>query len=300
MHIPVLLHEVIDGLELIPGATVVDATVGGGGYSKAFCDIVGKTGRVIGFDEDQAALERGVATCASGMCTFTPVHSNFRHMKDRVYELGVEHVDGIAFDLGFSSFQIEGSGRGFSFLRDEPLVMTFAEDGSRRPFTAHDIVNSWEEEVIANVLFGYGEERFSRRIAKAIVEARVKTPIETTTALVDIIKSSVPGGYRNGPLHPATRSFQALRIAVNDELGALTDGLVGAYELIRPGGRIAVVSFHSIEDRIVKNFFRDRAHEGTATLITKKPIDPSDDEVRMNPRARSAKLRVIQKLEAKN
>lgn len=300
MHIPVLLHEVIDGLELTAGSIAVDATVGGGGYSKAMCDIVGKTGRVIGFDEDAAALERGVTACASCMCVFTPVHSNFRYMKDRVRELGIEHVDGIAFDLGFSSFQIEGSGRGFSFLRDEPLVMTFAEDGARRPFTAHDIVNSWDEEVIANILFGYGEERFSRRIAKAIVEARTKGAIDTTMQLVDTIKAAVPGVYRNGPLHPATRSFQALRIAVNDELGALTDGLVGAYELVRPGGRIAVVSFHSIEDRIVKNFFRDKAHEGIATLITKKPIDPSDDEVRMNPRARSAKLRIIQKLEARS
>lgn len=295
MHISVLLHEVIDGLNLSAGAVAIDATVGGGGYTRALCDAVGKTGRVIGFDEDAAALERGVDACTASMCLFTPIHSNFRHMSDRVRELGVKHVDGVAFDLGLSSFQLDAGGRGFSFMREEPLEMTFAEDASKRPFTARDIVNEWEEETIANILFGYGEERLSRRIARAIVEARVRGPIETTTALVDIIKEAVPGGYRNGPIHPATRSFQALRIAVNDELGALTDGLAGAYELLKPGGRIAVVSFHSLEDRIAKYFFREQADAG-ATIITKKPIVPSDDEIRANPRSRSAKLRIIEKV----
>jgi len=293
-HIPVLLHEVIRGLDLAAGATAVDATVGGGGYTSAMCDVVGPTGHIIGFDEDEAALERGVKACGGSSCSFVPVLSNFRHMREKLTEIGIESIDGVAFDLGFSTFQLETAGRGFSFLRDEPLVMTFSSVEGGRPFTAEDIVNGWSEETLSNILFGYGEERFSRQIAKAIVEARRKTRITTTNALVDVVKAAVPGGYRNGPLHPATRTFQALRIAVNDELMALSEGLAGAFESLKPGGKMAVVSFHSIEDRIVKNFFKEKVAEG-AVLLAKKPIAPTFQETRMNPRARSAKLRLIQK-----
>lgn len=294
MHVPVLLHEVIRGLDLAVGATAVDATVGGGGYTKAMCDAVGPKGRVIGFDEDETALERGVEACGGSRCSFVPVLSNFRHMREKLTELGVEAIDGVAFDLGFSTFQLETAGRGFSFLRDEPLVMTFSSREGGRPFTAEAIVNGWSEETLSNILFGYGEERYSRQIAKAIVEARRKAPIATTAALADVVKSAVPARYRNGPLHPATKTFQALRIAVNDELAALSEGLAGAFESLRPGGKMAVVSFHSIEDRIVKNFFKDRVAEG-ATLLAKKPIAPTLQEMRTNPRSRSAKLRLIQR-----
>ncbi|MEK7579545.1 MAG: 16S rRNA (cytosine(1402)-N(4))-methyltransferase RsmH [Patescibacteria group bacterium] len=293
-HVPVLLHEVIDGLGITDGDTVVDATVGGGGYMKAFCEKVGATGHVIGFDEDEAALLRAKEVCAHVSCKTTFVHENFRNMKDALANLGITTVNGIAFDLGVSSFQIEISGRGFSFLRDEPLAMTLAEDPTKRPFTAEDIVNTWEEHVIADVIFGYGEERYARRIAKAIVEIRIKNPIKTTGQLVEIVKNAVPARYTHGPIHPATRTFQALRIAVNDELGALSEGLLGAYEVLAPGKRMVVVAFHSLEDRIVKNFFRERAGEG-GVLITKKPMTPTFEEQRNNPRSRSAKLRILQK-----
>ncbi len=294
LHVPVLLQTVIDGLSIEDGNIIVDATVGGGGYMKAFCERVGKSGHVIGFDEDDAALTRAKEACAHALCTTTFVHKNFRNMKEALMDLGITSVDGIAFDLGVSSFQIEDSGRGFSFLRDEPLAMTLSENPATRPFTAEDIVNRWEEEVIANVIFGYGEERYARRIAKAIVEVRKKSPITTTGQLVEIIKNATPARYAHGPIHPATRTFQALRIAVNDELGALTEGLAAAYEMVKPGGRIVAVSFHSLEDRIVKNFFRERALEG-ATVITKKPLTPTFEEQRQNPRSRSAKLRILQK-----
>lgn len=215
-------------------------------------------------------------------------------MREKLTEIGIESIDGVAFDLGFSTFQLETAGRGFSFLRDEPLIMTFSSVEGGRPFTAEDIVNGWSEETLSNILFGYGEERFSRQIAKAIVEARRKERITTTNALVEIVKAAVLGGYRNGPLHPATRTFQALRIAVNDELMALSEGLTGAFESLKPGGKMAVVSFHSIEDRIVKNFFKEKVAEG-AVLLAKKPIAPTFQETRMNPRSRSAKLRLIKK-----
>ncbi len=292
MHISVLLHEVLEGLSIREGDIIVDATVGGAGYTKAFCERVGASGKVYGFDEDRAALERANKICFGYQ--FVPCEGNFRAMKEVLATKGVTSIDGCAFDLGLSSFQLEESGRGFSFLRDEPLSMTFREGRDESRLTAEDIVNRFAEEDLANVIFGYGEERYARRIAQAIVDARSKEPLTTTAQLVLAIKAGTPTGYHHGPIHPATRTFQAIRIAVNDELGALREGLVAAYDLTASGRRIAVVSFHSLEDRIVKNFFREKAAEG-ATLITKKPIIPGESEMRANPRSRSAKLRILQK-----
>ncbi len=295
MHIPVLLHEVIEGLVLKPGATVVDMTLGGGGYAQRMCEAVGPSGTVIGLDEDGAALERAHDACSASHCTKIFVQDNFRNLTKVLAAQNIASVDAVAFDLGLSSFQIEHSGRGFSFLREEPLSMMFSDKKNGRPFSAEDIVNSWEEEVLANIIFGYGEERFSRRIAEAIVAARAKAPIRTTSDLVAVIKAAVPARYAHGPIHPATRTFQALRIAVNDAHGAREEGRQAAYNALSKDGRIVAVSFHSLEDRIVKQFFRAKATEDGAILVTKKPILPGDPEVRSNPRSRSAKLRILQK-----
>lgn len=294
MHIPVLLQEVIDGLLVAPGDTVVDATVGGGGYTRALCERVGTHGTVIGFDQDGDAIEQAKKELSDVPCTLHLIHANFRNIDTELARVGITQIDGAAFDLGFSSLQLEGSGRGFSFLRDEPLSMTLQTDPEHIAFTARDIINEWTEEDIANVIFGYGEERYARRIAKAVVEIRQTHPIETTGRLVEVIKSAVPGRYRTGAIHPATRTFQALRIAVNDELGALKEGLEKTFLVLKSGKRIAVVSFHSLEDRIVKEFSKQKEVSG-ALRITKKPIVPQDEEVRNNPRSRSAKLRILQK-----
>jgi 16S rRNA (cytosine1402-N4)-methyltransferase len=206
-------------------------------------------------------------------------------------------------DLGLSSDQFETSGRGFSFQKNEPLLMTFKENLGPEDLTAKQIVNTWDEENIADIIYGYGEERYSRKIAKGIVGARAVKPIETTFDLVEIIKNSTPSRYAHGKIHPATRTFQALRITVNDEINALKEGLEKGWERLAPGGRMAVISFHSIEDRIVKHFYKskewmekaDGTSERTANIITKKPITASHQEISENPRSRSAKLRIIEK-----
>lgn len=293
-HIPVLLQEVIEGLSIHAGDTVVDATVGGGGYTKALCDVVGSKGKVIGFDVEQQALDRAKIHVSACPCEHTFVQTNFRDVDTTLENLGITEIDAIVFDLGISSFHLESSGRGFTFLSDEPLSMTLTDTVSDDQTTAQDVVNGWAEESIADVLYGYGEERYARRIAKAIVEVRQQKPIETTQQLVQVIESAVPASYRRGKIHPATRTFQALRIAVNDELGSLTEALPKAYSLLRKGGRMAVVSFHSLEDRLVKQFFKHCSAVG-ATAITKKPIIPTETEKKHNPRSRSAKLRILQK-----
>ncbi len=292
MHVPVLLQHVIEGLALSKGSTVVDATVGGAGYTNALCDAVGPEGVVIGLDQDEGALASAKEKLADAKCVLHLVHANFRDVDEVLTKLGIAAIDGIAFDIGLSSMQLEESGRGFSFMREEPLLMTFREKQDASHFTARDIVNSWKEDEIVNVLIGYAEERNAKKIAKAIVDARRKNLIETTTQLVDVITKAL--GYTGGPIHPATKTFQALRIAVNDELGALDEGLSKGYAVLKKGGRMAVVSFHSLEDRKVKEFFKEKAQEGS-TRITKKPITPDFDEVRRNPRSRSAKLRILQK-----
>jgi len=282
-HIPVLLHESIEALDLGPDKVFLDGTYGAGGHSREVLRRfhsttlgASPTVRIIAIDQDPA-----VAKAMAGKPNAGVITSNFRDL-DQVI---TEKVDAILFDLGFSSDQLEGDVPGLSFLRDEPLDMRLSRKGP----TAAEILNSWDEHAIELILRGFGEEKYSRKIAREIVERRKIKPFATTFDLVEIV------GERRGKIHPATKTFQALRIATNEELTNLEIGLEKGFEALKPGGRFAVISFHSLEDRIVKNFFRDRTKEGTGELINKKPIVPSDEEIKENPRSRSAKLRIIKK-----
>ncbi len=296
-HITVLKDESIQQLNLKQGSVVVDCTLGSGGHTRAILDQIGATGTLIAFDADPAAIAAGAALTREYKSTVHLINQNFRSLSAVLDELNIEHVDGILADLGWRTEQFastEGEPRGFSFSADEPLHMTFGKP-SQYSFTAADIVNDWDEEDIANVIFGYGEDRASRRIAKAIVAARANARIETAKALADIIEAAVPQkGYQK--IHPATKAFQALRIAVNDEFDALSELLHQSMAALAPHGRLAVISFHSLEDRIVKHTFRDFVHDHVGILVNKKPITASPSELSMNPRARSAKLRTIEKL----
>ena len=281
MHKPVLLKESIEGLDLKPGEAFLDATYGKGGHSR---EVLRRypTVRLIAIDQDPAAAEAMAGRPESKVIT-----TNFRDL-DQVVN---EKVDAILFDLGFSSDQLEGGVLGLSFLRDEPLDMRLGKQGP----TAADILNSWDEHAIELILRGFGEEKFSRKIAKEIVSRREVKPFQNTFDLGEAVLAVKPKSWRD-KIHPATKTFQALRIATNEELTALEIGLVKGFETLRAGGRLAVISFHSLEDRIVKNFFRDKVKEGKAIKITNKPIIPSTEEVKENPRSRSAKLRVIEKI----
>lgn len=291
-HETVLLHESIDVLALQPRDVVVDATLGGAGHARLICESLGPEGVFVGFDLDEAALARTRKALHGTAPRVELVHANFRTMGDALRERGLT-ANKILFDLGWSGYQLD-AGRGFSFLADEPLDMSYAT--GPHALTARAVVNSWEESSLADVIYGFGEERFARRIARAIVAARARTPIETARELGEIVRAAVPAPARRGATHPATRTFQALRIAVNDELGSLEEGLTGAWNSLAPGGRIAVISFHSIEDRIVKNRFLSWEKQGLARRLTKKPLVSSAAELARNRRARSAKLRVIEKL----
>ncbi len=293
-HVPVLLHESIDGLLLREGATVVDATLGAGGHSSEIARRFGKKVRIIGFDLDGEALRMAQEAVEREGGKLVPVHANFRTIEQACREAGAESIDGALFDLGISSMEIGESGRGFSFRYDEPLLMTLANPITEDTLTAAEVVNGMREEELANVIYKYGEERFSRQIAKAIVMARRGARIESSLRLAEIIADSVPASYRKGRINPATKTFQALRIYVNDELGAAEEGIRGAWNILSPGGRIAVITFHSLEDRLVKNLFKELTKE-TGTIITKKPIVPGRKEILDNKRSRSAKLRIIQK-----
>ena len=297
MHKSVLLHQAIEALNLKKGETVLDCTINGGGHSLAIIEKIGKRGHLIGIDEDKNALLNARSRLPEAEAEVILEESNFRELDRVLLSAKIDGVDKVLFDLGLSSDQLELSGRGFSFKRDEPLLMTFSAIPKLGQLTALEIVNSWDEEEITRIIRKYGEERFARRIAEGITEARKKEIIRTTAELRDIIMSSVPAGYRKGRIHPATRTFQALRIAVNDELGALSEGLTKAAQSVRKGGRIAVISFHSLEDRIVKKYFQELSKSGVFRIIFKKPITPSDNEAKENPRARSAKLRVVEKIQ---
>lgn len=291
IHESVLLQESVEGLEVPMGGVVVDATFGGGGHSLEILKRYPNT-KVLAIDQDASAWERVKDKFADFQDRIIFYNGNFREMQRIVGE----SVDAVLFDLGLSSDELLNSGRGFTFMQDEPLLMTMKANPSLEDLTARDIVNTWAEDSIEKILRGYGEERFAKRIAKGITTARVKSEINSTLQLVEIIKNSVPAGYRRGKIHPATKTFQALRIAVNDELGALNQGLVDAFGLVKAGGRVVVISFHSLEDRIVKNFFKGRAKEGNGILINKKVITPSQSEIKRNPKSRSAKLRIIEKI----
>ncbi len=293
-HDSVLMQEVLDALDVQPGDTVVDATLGGAGHFAALVNALGTGGVIVGIDADAEAVERGRAVYALDRRHERPVahlvNDNFRHLARILERLGIGQVDKIFFDLGWSGYQIAAP-RGFSFQMDEPLLMTYGDGGE----TAADIVNSSSEEDLANIIFTYGEERFSRGIAHAIVIARGKERILTSDALVSAIKAGTPHWYHERKTHVATKTFQALRIAVNDEIGSMREGIESALHALAPSGRIAIISFHSIEDRIVKNLLRDAVQEGFGSLVSKKPIVPSRAEILRNRRARSAKLRVFER-----
>lgn len=329
-HQSVLLQKSVEMLDIHEDDTVVDATLGGAGHAGKIVQMLGARGLFIGFDLDSDAIDRAEALFTNARPKVVLINANFANLFQELETRGISRIDKALFDLGWSSDQLE-AGRGFSFQKDEPLLMTFrtsVSSGDTDPsgkdaagiyvLTAADIVNEWEESNIADVIFGWGEERYSRRIARAIVEARAKKPIQTSLELAEIIRKAVPSVYARGPrsrssasqrgrrIHPATRTFQALRIAVNDEMGSLQRGLRSAWELLNPGGRIAVITFHSVEDRAVKQLFVSFEKRGEGTRITpkdsklstgqaKKPILPTKDETAANPRARSAKLRVIEK-----
>lgn len=292
-HIPVLLKEVIGGLALKEGDVVFDATLGGGGHAAEICEQIGRTGTLIGVDLDEEALRRAKEKTAECVATVHFTKENFRNLDLVLQKEGIAEIDKALFDLGMSSLELEASGRGFSFRKDEPLLMTFDSDPNYGTLTAGEIVNVWSEEDIERILKEYGEERFARRIAHTLVLRREEKKIERSGELAAIVNGCYPGKLRRGD-SPA-KTFQALRIAVNDELEALEEGLKKAAERLASGGRIAVISFHSLEDRIVKRYFKELAEGELFTVITKKPLVPSEEEVGMNPRSRSAKLRIIEK-----
>lgn len=294
-HQPVLLHEVLEGLVPAEGNIVLDATVGNGGHAVELCRAIGKRGYLVGLDNDEAALKVADRQLSGCSCRYTLFQKNFRHLDEALHNAGLEGVDRILFDLGLRSELLEMSGRGFSLRRDEPLVMTFDSSPSADTRTAKDIVNTWNREDLIYILSEYGEERFARRIAEHIVATRRKSPIRSTYELVSVVESAIPPRFRRGRLHYATKTFQAIRMAVNDEINTLQEGISKACNVLSIGGRIAVISFHSVEDRIVKNFFKKQDDNGEFRRITKKPIVPGDEERINNPRARSAKLRIIEK-----
>lgn len=280
LHAPVLVAEVVAFLDPRPGKTFLDATVGTGGHAEA---LLSRGAGVVGIDRDPEALALARERLAPFGDRATLLRGNFRDLQSLLAPLGLPPLDGALFDLGVSSLQLDSPGRGFSFSADGPLDMRMDPDG---PTTAADLVNGLPERDLARILFEYGEERYARRIARAIARAR---PILTTGELASLVARVYPPGRHR--IHPATRTFQALRIAVNDELSALQKALPAALSLLRPGGVLCVISFHSLEDRIAKRFLRTEALAGRVEVLTKKPVTPGEKELLRNPRARSAKLR---------
>lgn len=295
-HIPVLRDESIDGLAIRSGDIIVDGTLGGGGHTFEIVRRFGSGVKVIGLDFDSDAIDRAKALIGELPHDTVFRTIGFQDMDKVLDELHIPHVDRILLDLGLSSFQLEIAGRGFSFLKDEPLLMTMKKNPTDEDLTARDIVNTWEEKTLADIIYGFGEEKYSRKIAKAIIEARKEKSIETTFDLVKIIDTAVGRSYRGMKIHPSTRTFQALRIATNSELTNLENVIEKGFSRLSIGGRMSIITFHSLEDRIVKQAFVKLKQEGYANVITKKPIVPSDDELISNPRARSAKLRILEKI----
>ncbi len=296
-HITVLQKEAISALNLTKDSVVVDCTLGNGGHAKEILSYLGPKGTYIGIDVDGTAIESQKNLQALTKAKVQLVEENFRYLHNVLQHLHIEHVDAVIADLGWRMEQFDGEAgapRGFSFNKEEPLAMTFG-DPHHYAFTAYDIINDWKEEDIANVLYAYGEERYSRRIARKIVEVREQTAICTSTELAQVIKDAVPSVYARRRIHPATKSFQALRIAVNDEFDALRELLLAGFDSLHSGGRMSIISFHSLEDRIVKETFKALTRDQKGVLVTKKPIGPSEEELHINPRARSAKLRTIEK-----
>ena len=307
-HYSVLLEESIDGLEIKPDGIYVDCTLGGGGHSEAIASRLGEGGRLIAIDQDTAALAASGRRLAKYADKIEFVRDNFRNVGDVLSRLGIEKIDGAVIDLGVSSYQLDTPERGFSYMHDAPLDMRMDPDA---PLSAHEVINTYSEERLKKIIFEYSEERFAGRIASKICAAREVKRIETTWELVDIIKSAIPAKAREDGPHPAKRTFQAIRIEVNSELSIIEPTLDALIYALGKGGRLSVITFHSLEDRIVKQTFAKAASGCTCPkdfpvcvcgnkpklkLITHKPILPSERELDENPRSRSAKLRVAQKL----
>lgn len=295
-HISVLLQEIIAGLDIKPTDIYFDGTINGGGHSRAVANILSDAGMIIGTDLDGEALKKASIRLEGSKAKIVLKQSSFRNIDNVLLEIAVPKVNKILLDLGLSSNQFDESGRGFSFQKDEPLLMTFKDTLTESDLTAHKIINEWDEENIAQIIESYGEEKYAKKIAHAIIFERAKREIKTTTELVEVIKSALPSKELHKRLHPATKTFQALRITVNDEIGALQEGLRKAFEHLEISGRMAVISFHSLEDRVVKNYFKEMASEEKGKILTKRPIVPTENEVAENPRSRSAKLRIIEKI----
>lgn len=290
-HIPALLNEAIDLLQPESGRAFIDATADGGGHTKEILKRMAPNAVLVAVDRDEEAIKNLREKFASERRLKT-ITGNFRNLKKLVSKFSKKY-DGALFDLGMSSNQLEASGRGFSFQKDEPLIMTFESNPEPGQLTAAEIINTWPEEKLAEIFWKYGQERDSRRIARIIVQERKRSRILSSAQLARLIGDFRRGG--RGKINPATKVFQALRIAVNDEFTALEEGLSEAWDILAQGGRIAVISFHSLEDRVVKNFFKNKKAGKRAEILTKKPITPSGNELTRNPRSRSAKLRAIVK-----
>lgn len=289
MHVPVLLNEVISGLDPKSGETVVDGTLGAGGHADAFIEKIKPDGKFLGvdWDRDAVALLRKKFD-SSGLEKFAVTRGNYADIPQILQNEGFGKVDVFFLDLGFSSDQLD-SGKGFSFEKNEPLIMTYSDDA----IPAYSAIRQLKKNELAEIIRNYSDERYAQRIANAIYERGKKERIKTTGELREVIAQAVPKNYERGRIDPATRTFQAIRMYVNDELSNLDRALSNLKEIMRPGGRVGVVSFHSKEDRIVKVVFREMAKRGEVELITKKPITASEEEIRNNPRSRSAKLRII-------
>ena len=307
-HTSVLYEEAIESLNINPAGIYVDGTLGGGGHAAGICQRLAGEGLLIGIDRDSDALEAASERLKEFKCRKIYVKSNYSDIKSVLKEIGIEKIDGALLDLGVSSFQLDKPHRGFSYMNEAPLDMRM---NSEDLLTAYDVVNSYSQEQLTRVIKDYGEERWASRIAAFISKAREKSVIKSTTELVDIIKAAIPAAARREGPHPAKRTFQAIRIEVNDELAQLEKAAGDFCDVLNSGGRLAIITFHSLEDRIVKEAFNKRLHPCTCPKelpvcvcgktpdirkITGKPICPSDSEIKENPRARSAKLRVIEKI----
>ena len=308
-HVPIMVSEVLALLEPARGGIFVDGTLGGGGHAEAVLSAMPETGRLFGIDRDDEALKAAGARLSRFGDRFTAIKGNFFDMKSLLKDRGVEKVDGILLDLGVSSHQLDAAERGFSYKAEAPLDMRMDRSA---PLTARTVVNTWSEAELKRIFYEYGEEKFSAKIAARIVERRREQPIETTTELAELIKGAIPAKFRNEPQHPARRCFQAIRIAVNGELDGLHDAIQAAHDLLNPGGRLAILTFHSLEDRIVKNAFRTFENpctcpksapvcicgkKPTAKVLTRHPLVASEQEQKENSRATSAKLRAIVRMD---
>lgn len=306
-HVSVLLGECIQGLKIKEDGIYVDGTLGGAGHSKEICANLSEEGHLVGIDQDINAIKASGKRLADQKCKVTFVESNFSDVKHQLEQIGITQIDGMLLDLGVSSHQLDEPIRGFSYMHDAPLDMRMDQNTA---LTAYEVVNQYPEEELEALIRKYGEEKWSKRIVSFICDHRTQRPIQTTYELVDIIKKAVPKGARRDGPHPAKRTFQAIRIEVNNELGIIANTILDAVDLLKPGGRLCIITFHSLEDRIVKQTYKRLEDPCTCPrefpmcicnqksqikIITRKPILPTDEEVEDNPRSRSAKLRIIEK-----